>query len=79
MTLDSLIMLVGVLVTLLPFLGFPLKWDNIILVVLGVVVIALGIIVRRRGLRNSSAVHKGNGTTFVESVPTPENAMHDTR
>ena len=78
MTLDALIMFSGILVTLLPFLGFPLKWDNVILVILGVLVIALGIIVRRRGLRNSSAVHKGNGTTFVESVPTPE-SEHDTR
>lgn len=68
MTLDALIMLSGVLVTLLPFLGFPLKWDNVILVVLGVLVIALGIMVRRRGLVRRSAVQKNNGT-FVESVP----------
>ncbi|MEK7098362.1 MAG: hypothetical protein AAB908_00510 [Patescibacteria group bacterium] len=68
MSLDALIMLVGVLVTLLPFLGLPLKWDNIVLVVLGVFVIALGIIVRRRGLKYPSAIHKGNGT-YVESTP----------
>ena len=49
MTLDALIMLAGFLVAVLPFLGFPVQWDNIILVALGVLVIALGIFVRRRG------------------------------
>lgn len=69
MTIDALIMLSGVLVTLLPFLGFPLKFDNIILVILGIFVIALGIIVRRRGLVRKSAIQKGEGSTFVESMP----------
>jgi hypothetical protein len=72
MTWEALIMLIGALVTLLPFLGLPLKWDNIILVVLGVVVIALGIMVRRRGLVRRSAiqaVQKTQGTTYVESMP----------
>jgi hypothetical protein len=67
MTIDVLIVFSGVLVTLLPFLGFPLKIDNVILVVLGVVVILLGIIVRRRGLQRRSAVNTRSGT-FVESV-----------
>ena len=79
MTIDALIMFSGVMVTLLPFLGFPLKFDNIILVVLGIVVIALGIIVRRRGLKRSSAVHTGNGTTFVENVPRVESEVHGAR
>ena len=32
MTLDALILLSGTLIALLPFLGFPLKWDNVILI-----------------------------------------------
>lgn len=56
MTLDGIIMLAGVLVALVPFLGFPLQWDNILLVLLGIIVIALGIIVRRRGLVRPSAI-----------------------
>jgi hypothetical protein len=63
MTLDGLIMFAGVLIALLPFLGFPLKWDNIILIILGVIVIMLGIMVRRRGLMHKSAIHRGNGST----------------
>ena len=68
MTLDGLIMLSGVMIALIPFLGFPLKWDNVILVIAGVIVIALGIIVRRRGLVRRSAIQKGK-EAFVESMP----------
>lgn len=55
MTLDSLIMLCGVLVAILPFLGFPNSWDAVIFVVLGVIIIALGIVVRRRTPRRPGA------------------------
>ncbi len=74
-TLDALIMLSGALIAVLPFLGFPLSWDNIFLVVLGVLVITLGIIVRRRGLNRTTAVTKANGT-YMESSP-PTNETHE--
>ena len=65
MTLDALIMLAGFLVATLPFLGFPIQWDNYILVVLGVFVIALGIFVRRRkGARSSDSAEN----SFVGSA-----------
>lgn len=48
MTLDTLIMLSGVAVALLPFLGFPPSWDKILFLLLGILVLALGIVVRRR-------------------------------
>lgn len=73
MTIDALILLSGVLVTLLPFLGFPLRYDNVILVILGIVITALGIIVRRRGLVRHSIIAKAQGT-FVENVPRREDA-----
>ena len=69
MTLDALIMLCGTLVALLPFLGFPLRWDNVILVILGVFVIALGIIVRRRGLVRRGTITPKNGSSYVDSIP----------
>ncbi len=65
MTLDIVIMTVGALVALLPFLGFPIHWDNIILVVLGLLTVVLGIVVRRRGL----GLRTRKATTFVESTP----------
>lgn len=65
MTLDASIMLAGVAVLFLQFLGFPQSWDNIFYIILGICVVALGIVVRRRvGTRRVSR-------EFVESVPSP--------
>jgi hypothetical protein len=50
MTLDGLIMCAGAFVALLPFLGFPQSWDTVLFFIAGVLVIAFGIVVRRRGL-----------------------------
>ena len=51
MTLDTLIMLLGAFVILEPQLGFPTSWDTVILFATGIIIIGLGIAVRRRGLR----------------------------
>ena len=48
MTLDTLIMLSGGFVALLPFLGFPNSWDNVLLVAAGVFIVILGLLVRTR-------------------------------
>ena len=71
MTLDALIIIAGLLVAILPFLGFPIQWDNVLLVALGVGVITLGIILRRRIARRTTQAHH----TFAESAPRPE--LHD--
>ncbi len=64
MTLDTLIMLAGVLVALLPFLGFPSSWDTVIFFILGVVVIGLGIAVRRRaGVSRAPHSHAEESST----------------
>jgi membrane protein implicated in regulation of membrane protease activity len=66
MTLDILIMFAGAAIMTLPFLGIPLKWDNVLLVILGIFVVMLGIIVRRRAFRYGTPKGKGS---FVESSP----------
>lgn len=43
-------MFAGAAVAILPYLGFPNSWDSVLFLILGVFVIALGIIVRRRGI-----------------------------
>ena len=48
MKLDTLIMFVGAVVALLPFLGFPVSWDHALFFFLGLCVVALGVAVRRR-------------------------------
>ena len=50
MTLDALIILLGAFVALLPFLGFPNSWDDMLLLCAGILIVILGIIVRRRGI-----------------------------
>jgi VIT1/CCC1 family predicted Fe2+/Mn2+ transporter len=64
MTLDALIMLAGALVALVPYMGFPRSWDDVILVVLGIFIVILGVVVRRRKRRPSSTQQ-----AFVESAP----------
>jgi hypothetical protein len=66
MTLDALIMFAGFFVAILPFLGFPIQWDNILLVAAGIFIIALGILVRRRGVARST---KPQNLTYTESTP----------
>lgn len=48
MSLDAVIMLFGALIAIMPFMGFPNAWDDVFFAIAGLVVIALGIAVRRR-------------------------------
>lgn len=68
MTLDALIMLSGLFVAVLPFLGFPTSWDTALFFLVGVFIISLGIVVRRRGGSLTKPISK-NGSTFVENKP----------
>jgi VIT1/CCC1 family predicted Fe2+/Mn2+ transporter len=51
MTLDTVIMAFGALVAVLPFLQFPQDWTSFFSFIAGIVIIGLGIAVRRRGTR----------------------------
>lgn len=73
MTLDALIMGAGAFVAVLPFLGFPQSWDNVLFFLAGVFVIALGIVVRRRGARIAAARPQPRG--FAESRPMQPQAL----
>ncbi len=64
MTLDTLIMLTGTFVAVLPFLGFPSSWDTVLFFLAGIAIIGLGIAVRRGGTRSSIEKHN---EMFVES------------
>jgi len=61
MTLDTLIMLSGAFVALVSFLGFPNSWDKVLLLLVGIFIVVLGIIVRRRGLRSRKDISGGEG------------------
>ncbi len=67
MSLDALLMLFGALVAVMPFLGFTVSMQKWIFFVLGLIVIALGIAVRRRGNRQKDGRRRKG--EFVESMP----------
>lgn len=67
MTLDALIMGAGAFIAVLPFLGFPESWDNVLFFLAGAFVIALGIVVRRRGTR--IVMERSRPRGFEESRP----------
>ena len=54
MTLDTVIMLFGAIVAVLPFLQLPIDWTNFFVFVAGIVIIGLGIAVRRRASHDMS-------------------------
>lgn len=58
MTLDTLIMLSGAFVAILPFLGFPNSWDSVLLLIAGIVIIGLGIVVRRKDGEHKTLMRK---------------------
>ncbi len=67
MTVDTLLMLLGTFVAILPFLGFPQSWDTVLFFLAGIFIVALGIVVRRRGLLPRE--RSRNGETPSLSVP----------
>lgn len=74
MSLDALIMLAGALIAVMPFLGFPVSAQMWIIFVLGLIVIGLGIAVRRRGPRAGQRRNRGE---FVESMPAHAGASRE--
>lgn len=71
MTLDTIIMLTGGAIAVLPFFGFPASWDDVLFFFLGALVVILGIAVRRNAhhvLMEKKQQTKPTGV-FVESAP----------
>ena len=77
MSLDALIMLAGGFVAVLPFLGFPSSWDTVFLFIIGVIIIGLGVIVRRRLARRATADDLAHRQRDVSSMSAPHVPMHE--
>ena len=71
MSLDSLIMLSGAFVALLPFLGFPNSWDTVLFFLAGIFIISLGITVRRRENHSVPPAEKKNAGSSSDTCPLP--------
>ena len=71
MSTDTLIILAGTLTALVSLSGFPSSWKDWMVLILGVFVIALGIVVRRRGKKMvPGGLKRPRRKGFVESMPT---------
>jgi VIT1/CCC1 family predicted Fe2+/Mn2+ transporter len=74
MTLDALIMLVGALTVVLPYMGIPSAWDISIYTFFGIIMIILGIAVRRR--KGTQQVNTISESKPLHEVHTP---AHETQ
>jgi len=68
MTLDMFIIFGGAFVAILPFLGFPNSWDRVLLLIVGICIVALGFVVRRRVSPDASSRARSS-ETYTESTP----------
>ena len=74
MTLDTLIMLSGAFVAILPLLGFPNKWDSVLFFLAGIFIISLGIVIRRRGLQLMPPQEQKNARQSTENKDSSSDA-----
>jgi hypothetical protein len=80
MTIDTLIIVFGGLVAALPILqGIPDSVQRPLLFLFGIIIVGLGVVVRRRGLcrpgvhgsvPGTAPAREQHASTFVESAPT---------
>ena len=67
---ETTVFVLGILLTIIPFLGIPLLWRQYIIMGIGVILILVGYALRRRAFL--SRIDKGNGErgtdSFVETT-----------
>ncbi len=69
MSKEALVILLGAIVALLPFLGLPGSWRTTLLCVCGLVLVLLGVLLRREVLSRGDT----KGTSFFIDNRTKEN------
>ena len=76
MTKETLVFIFGILLTVIPFLGVPEMWRQYSVLGIGVILILIGYVLRRRVYLNQ--IDKGNGERGVDSyVETTEKLFND--
>jgi hypothetical protein len=73
----SSIFVLGILVVLMPFSGFPFEWKNATYIICGLAIIILSLLIRKelhevlRALHNNDVI---KADTFTESIPQEKSA-----
>ena len=76
MSKETLVFLFGIILTILPFLGIPLLWRQYAIFGIGVVLILIGYILRRKVFLER--IDQGNGERGTDSfVETTEKLFDD--
>lgn len=81
MSKDAIITVLGVWIAILPFLGFPGSWRTVLLVLTGLLIVGLGLKLRRELLMSGvwSVMRRRQSETYSESdVRTPRPESHET-
>ena len=68
MSKELVIILLGILVALMPYLGFPGSWKSVFSIVIGIVIAGVAFIVRQERLwKEREAMSEHRADTFVEN------------
>ncbi len=67
MSKDTILFLCGLGVGILPFLGFPQSWREIIFVVLGIIIVVVAISLRREFMARERRREASRSGVFIES------------
>jgi VIT1/CCC1 family predicted Fe2+/Mn2+ transporter len=68
MSKEMSIILLGVWVVVVPYLGVPSSWRTVLLVVSGVTILVLGLLLRGESIVRGTRKHRG-APPFVENSP----------
>ena len=71
MTKDVIIMALGAWVLVLPFLGFPSRFDTLLFVLSGLLIITMGVLVRREQFSRRTPPETPEPQLYKERDPSP--------
>lgn len=72
MSKELVVIILGLLVALMPYLGFPGSWKTVFSIVIGIVIAGIAFIIRQERLwKEREEMHGRRADTFVEN-----NGMH---
>jgi hypothetical protein len=74
-TKETIIFLVGILLTILPFLGIPLVWRQYAIFGLGIILIVIGYTLRRKAFLER--IDRGNGERGTDSFVETTESLFD--
>jgi asparagine N-glycosylation enzyme membrane subunit Stt3 len=68
MSKEVLIILLGLLIALMPYLGFPGSWKNVLSIVIGIAIAGLGFVVRQERIwKEREEIPERREDSFVEN------------